>query len=76
MDNFLNVREKQIRTQKRNEKEIKPRIELAIRRSTASIIESRLSAPSKSVPVCNICPIHDQSDFIGNIHNITFFRLL
>ena len=74
--NFLKVKDKLVRTQEKDEQVSKPRIELAVRRSTASIIESRISPPSKSAPVCNICPIHDQSDFIGNIHNITIFRLI
>ena len=67
---FSNVTDKLIHSHEKDEKVSKPRIELAIRRSTASIIESRLSTPSKSAANCNICPIHDQSDFIGNIHNI------
>ena len=50
-----------------NEKiEAKPRIELAVRRSTASLIDSR-STPisSSSKRSNNICPLHDESDFIG-----------
>ena len=44
----------------------KPRIEVAVRRSTASIMDFRSTHNSQSPKRSNnVCPIHDESDFIG-----------
>ena len=57
---------KSIRDNQSTKTNDKPRIEMAVRRSTASIMESRLTSSSQtSKHKGNICPIHDESDFIG-----------
>ena len=62
------VRKIQRPKQEKPVEETKPHIGMAVRRSTASVMESRISPPLHSVPICNsICPIHDESDFIGNL---------
>ena len=44
----------------------KPRIEVAVRRSTASIMDFRSTNNAQSPKRSNnVCPIHDESDFIG-----------
>ena len=46
----------------------KPRIEVAVRRSTASVMDFRSSHNAQSPKRSNnVCPIHDESDFIGKL---------
>ena len=62
------VKKKLRQKETKHDNENQPRIEMAVRRSTASVMGSCVSPPSKPLPIYNnICPIHDQSDFIGNI---------
>ena len=59
---------KSTRESQNTEMKTKPRIEMAVRRSTSSIMESRLTSSSQtSKHRENICPIHDESDFIGKL---------
>ena len=45
-----------------------PRIEMAINRSTASVLESRDKPQPKDHVACDrICPLHDELDFIENL---------
>ena len=62
------VRKKNRRNEEKSEENNRTHIGMAVRRTTASVIESRFSASSQSVPRNkSICPIHDESDIIGNV---------
>ena len=76
-DNKRNhVKRKTKRKHQNTEMENRPRIEMAVRRSTASIMDSRLSPTSQSSKQSNnICPIHDESDFIGKLLYVEYSAL-